>query len=610
MKHKKRSLMRWFGSLRLSHKMMTSVGFLFFCSNLFILLLIGHMVTSSLKQKACEQLQGQLTITLSAMGSSISDITGLMANLASASDMADYIEQGTKYETQYLDIVNGVNESMRILLRANTMVDYVALLLLNQEGFLYNGESQSPVQEDPRYDIRQILLDNYKGAKGFLNSSFQYNVLRENYRDPELNLFYPICRRYEQPGEAPAALLVAGINTRKMHRYVAAENENLHIRLLTADGMVLVSERPEQTGQMEEQIVWYQEKAGQFARGDELVVYQYGPGGVMWIADGTISQKVLFSGVSRMTVILTVVIVLCTLLTIAVITFCCDRFYAPMQEIVLHMQQVSKGNLNEKMRIYEENDFRHLSDGFNCMTESIRELIEEAHRQEQKMTEIRLNALQSQIQPHFLYNTLECVHWQALSDGNAEVSRIVMALSKYYRICLSKGADLVPLSQEIEHIKSYVTIQNMRFDNIIQVEYRIADELLGMMLPKITLQPLVENAIYHGIKTEEERKGHLILTGQKKDGFVLLTVEDDGVGMAADEMEKLNKTINVFINDGSYGVKNVHQRIAIRYGEAYGLSYRANAYGGVTVEIRLPDADGGKEAGREGEVFVQHIDCG
>lgn len=610
MKHnERRSLTRWFGSLRLSHKMMTSVGFLFFCSNLVILLLIGHMATSSLKQKACEQLQGQITITLSTMGGSISDITGLMVNLASASDMADYIEQGAKYEAQYLDIVNGVNESMRILLRANAMVDYVALVLLDQEGFLYVGESQTPVREYPRYDIREVLLDNYQGARCFFNSSFQYNVLRENYRDPELNLFYPICRRYGSPGDAPVALLVAGINTEKMRHYVAAEDGNLHIRLLTADGMVLVSENPEQTGQMEEQFSRYREEAGQFARGDELVVYQYAPGG-MWLADGTISQKVLFSGVRRMTVVMSMVIVFCTLLTIAVSTFFCNCFYAPMQEIVHRMQQMSKGNLNEKMRPYEEKDFRQLSDGFNKMTESIRNLIEEIHEQEQKMTEIRLNALQSQIQPHFLYNTLECAHWQALSDGNIEVSRIVMALSKYYRICLSKGQDFVPLSQELEHIQSYVTIQNMRFDNIVQVEYRINEELMGMTLPKITLQPLVENAIYHGIKIEEDRKGRLLLTGRKKDGYILLTVEDDGVGMAKDEMEKLNQTMDVLINDGSYGVKNVHQRMAIRYGRGYGLFYRTNEYGGVTVEIRLPDEDGGKETGRGRGNFVQHIDRG
>ena len=226
------------------------------------------------------------------------------------------------------------------------------------------------------------------------------------------------------------------------------------------------------------------------------------------------------------------------------------------------------------------------------------------------MTEIRLNALQSQINPHFLYNTLECIHWQALLEGNVEVSRIVMALSKYYRLCLSKGQDLVPLSQELEHTDSYVTIQNMRFDNIVQMEIRIDDGLLDRMLPKITLQPLVENAIYHGIKTEEDRKGHILITGQKVGEEVLLTVEDDGVGMTEEEIDRLNQTIDVLINDGSYGVKNVHQRLAIRYGKEYGLYYRKNPHGGITVEIRLPGTDGEREPGGGEETFVQYIDRG
>ncbi len=587
MKQKKRSLIRWFGSLRLSHKMMTSVGLLFFCSNLIMLILISRMASSSLEEKACEQLQGQLTITLSAMGSSISDITDLMISLTESSDMLNYVDHEEAYKENYLEVVNGANESMRVLLRANNMVDYAALVSFDESAFLYVGEPQIPDREAPRYDIRQILLDNYEGAGRFLNSSIQYNVLRENYRAPELNLFYPVCRRYASPGERPAALLIVGINTEKMLHYVAAEDENLHIRLLTADGVVLVSEHQEQTGIKEERFGQYAGMRGQFACGDDLVVYQYGQEGI-WAADGLISQNVLFSDIRRMTVLLSLVIVLGTLLTIAISSVCCRHFYAPMQEIVHCMQQVAKGDLDWRMRFYEEKDFRQLSLGFNRMTESIRNLILETHRQEQEMTEVRLNALQSQIKPHFLYNTLECIHWQALAEGNTEISRIVMALSRYYRLCLSKGQDMVPLSQELEHTNSYVTIQNMRFDNIVQIEYRIEEGLQSLMLPKITLQPLVENAIYHGIKTEEDRKGRLLITGQEREEDVLLTVEDDGIGMSEEAVRQLNGTINILINDGSYGVKNVHQRIAIRYGKEYGLHYRKNESGGITVEIRLP----------------------
>lgn len=609
MKHKKRSLIRWFGSLRMSHKIMMSVGLLFLCSNLIMLVLISRMASASLEEKACEQLQGQLTITLSAMGNSISDITDLMVSLSAGSDMADYVDQETEYERHFLQVVNGANESMRVLLHANNMVDYVALIRLKEPAFLYVGEPQRPDREDPRFDIRQVFLDNYEDAECFLNSSIQYNVLRENYRVPELNLFYPVCRQYAHPGEDPAALLVVGINTNKMLRYMAEEDEDLHIRLLTSDGVVLASEHREQTGMKEEQFGQYQEQRGQFVRGDDLVVYQYSREGT-WAADGWISQKVLFSDIRRMTLLLSMVIACGTLLTIGISAVCCRRFYAPMQEIELCMQRVAGGELDQKMRAYEEKDFRQLSIGFNHMTRSIQKLIEEVHHQEQEMTEIRLNALQSQIKPHFLYNTLECIHWQALAEGNVEVSKIVMALSRYYRLCLSKGQDIVPLSQELEHTNSYVTIQNMRFDNIVQIRYQIDERLMDLMLPKITLQPLVENAIYHGIKTEEDRKGHLLITGQEQGEDVILTVEDDGVGMSDAEIDQLNQTIDILINDGSYGVKNVHQRIAIRYGTGYGLYYRKNERGGITVEIRLPGQEAEGSSGGGEETFVQYTDRG
>lgn len=174
---------------------------------------------------------------------------------------------------------------------------------------------------------------------------------------------------------------------------------------------------------------------------------------------------------------------------------------------------------------------------------------------------------------------------------------MVLALSRYYRLCLSKGQDIVPLSQELEHTQSYVKIQNMRFDNILEVEYRIPEELMDMPLPKITLQPLVENAIYHGIKPVDDRKGHVVISGTRLADQVLLVVEDDGIGMTPEELDHLNTTIGILVNDGSYGVKNVHQRLSVRYGAGYGLHYASNDAGGVTVTVRLPAWDGRHEEG-------------
>ena len=139
-------------------------------------------------------------------------------------------------------------------------------------------------------------------------------------------------------------------------------------------------------------------------------------------------------------------------------------------------------------------------------------LLEQVKLEQHQMEQIRFHALQSQIKPHFLYNTLDCIHWQAVSDGNKEISVMVKAMAQYYRICLSKGKEIIPLKLEMEHIRSYLIIQNMRYDNIVELEDLITEEYYEIMIPKMTLQPLIENAIYHGIQAKEGGKGRILLS--------------------------------------------------------------------------------------------------
>ena len=132
------------------------------------------------------------------------------------------------------------------------------------------------------------------------------------------------------------------------------------------------------------------------------------------------------------------------------------------------------------------------------MMDDINQLMIKNREEQHQLDQIRFNSLQSQIQPHFLYNTLDCIHWQASADGNKEVSDLIVALAAYYRICLSNGKDIIPLSVELEQIRYYLIIQNKRYGDIIHYENKVDEKYLGVLLPKLTLQPLVENSIYHG----------------------------------------------------------------------------------------------------------------
>jgi two-component system sensor histidine kinase YesM len=253
------------------------------------------------------------------------------------------------------------------------------------------------------------------------------------------------------------------------------------------------------------------------------------------------------------------------------------------------MNDVSKGNLGTRIHTEDtDSDSRKLADGFNRMLDEIDILMEQVKREEQQMTQMQLNALQSQIQPHFLYNTLECIHWQAAADGNREISTMVKALAQYYRICLSSGKDIITLGTELDHIRNYLIIQNMRYDNIINLKINIDKAYYNVEIPKLTLQPLVENSIYHGIRVEEGRKGIVEISARDEDEDIVILLADNGQGMGKEEIERINHTIREFDRTMGYGINNVNKRLELLFGSAYGLRFSPSEAGGLLVEIRLP----------------------
>jgi len=535
---------------------------------------------SSLKSMTYSQLQGQLNVSLSTMSSAIDDIGNLMQSFAASSYVADYVEERYKSAKDTLTTLNNTNEALRMLSRSNNVISYVALLKMNSVHFLYIGDPYT------RSSFYSIILDNYTWSEHIPQSSLRSNLLIDCYDEPRFNLYYPVYNRYSIDSHL-SALMVVGLDTTKMARYLTSPESSSDVRFLSPSGKILVAGDGSQIGKRSSYLEHYTSDHGEINGDSELIAYRKDKYD-RWIVAASVKKNVLLRDIRRIVFMLSLLIIASTLLVIFISTLVCRRFYAPMYQIVLRMKEVSHGNLSTKMPDYEERDFHRVSEGFNRMTDAVQNLLSEVRRREQENTEIRLNALQSQIKPHFLYNTLDCIHWMALAEGNADVSRTVVALSKYYRLCLSRGEDLVPLSQELEHTNEYITLQNILFDDIVSVEYHIDHVLTHMTLPKITLQPLVENSIAHGIKAEDDRRGHILIRGEALDDCVLLTVEDDGVGMAPEDMQRLNDTIDVIINDGSYGVKNVHQRIRIRYGEGFGLHYRKSRSGGVLAELRLP----------------------
>lgn len=183
-------------------------------------------------------------------------------------------------------------------------------------------------------------------------------------------------------------------------------------------------------------------------------------------------------------VLVLVLIVICTSIAGRLLS----HVYAPLDEVVKEMATVSNGCMD--VRINAEalgKGFEEMAEGFNTMMEKLCDAMQEVKNKQEQIAQTKLNALQSQIQPHFLYNTLECIHWQAVAEGNKEISTLVKALASYYRICLSKGKDIIPLEEELQHIRYYMMIQNMRSDQTIELDIQVAECYNHILLPKLML---------------------------------------------------------------------------------------------------------------------------
>ncbi len=269
--------------------------------------------------------------------------------------------------------------------------------------------------------------------------------------------------------------------------------------------------------------------------------------------------------------------------------------YEPLATVVSAMDHISDQELDYRISTEDMGaDFEKLGQGFNSMMDDIAKLMDQVRSEQHQLDQIRFNELQSQIQPHFLYNTLECIQWQASADGNKKVSQLILALASYYRLSLSKGKDILPLKEELEHAKIYLMIQNQRFGNVIKYYIEIPESLHYVRIPKLTLQPLVENSIYHGIRTKEGGAGIICISAIEKNRQVIVTVEDSGTVMTQEQIDQINHSVWEYGEKLGYGVNNVHKRIQLAFGEQYGLKYKLNQNGGTTVLIYLPKDDGVK----------------
>lgn len=260
-----------------------------------------------------------------------------------------------------------------------------------------------------------------------------------------------------------------------------------------------------------------------------------------------------------------------------------DRIHKLSEQMV----QVQNGEMNVEATDESQDEIGQLNRSFNYMLHQLRGLLKKYYDAGQELKSAELKALQAQINPHFLYNTLDMINWKAIERKAPEITDISQALAKFYKLSLSKGKDIISLKDELSHVEQYVKIQNMRYENKIDYRVDVDDEILNCVLPKIILQPLIENAILHGIFKREGVNGVITVSGWQEDMDMVLEVTDNGMGMNEDEINSILSFSTTEESHG-YGVRNIHERIRLMYGEEYGLTYMSESGKGTTVIIRLP----------------------
>ena len=287
----------------------------------------------------------------------------------------------------------------------------------------------------------------------------------------------------------------------------------------------------------------------------------------------------------------TVVVALAWLIRNRVMKSTSEFVMQPIDRIEEVAGKLAEGTLDARLPDTEVTELRNLTIQVNIMADRLEEMMEKSRLDERNLRKAELRTLQEQINPHFLYNTLDAIIWKAEAAEKEEVIALTNALSDFFRISLSSGADWIPVGQERKHIEGYLKIQQTRYRDIMRYEIDIPDEICGFYVLKLLLQPLVENALYHGIKIK--RGGGVIkVKGRLVDDMLEFTVADTGTGMMADDLQLLKDRMKqgqpeVSEGTGGFGLVNVNLRIRLYYNQPQGLNI-ASGPGGTSISFKVP----------------------
>ena len=568
MQNKMKKLLHWVNGIKLRYKLAIFYSLFCFLPVMLLFLLSFLQMRSIIDDKEKLNLQSYLQQSVSSMDrtldgyNSLSDYIAFDRTLAEAFSM----EYGTPYE-QYEQLTQKVDPILRSSSYFHGGMQRITIYTDN--GMVKHDTTVAPVSEIEETDWYQKTLE-HPGLNWFVNY-------------PEKTLFS--ARKLTFSGAREGVnILYMDVDYQKLFTpYAETLISECGLYITDQEGK-LVFEESRFSGKNQNYDLTYSEFLEQRDRGsaDYTILCEQSntTGWTVWLY-----QPVGLAGESMrpIGVMAGVTILICIFAAVLAYFITSGMVSGRIERLTCLMQEVQEGSMDMQVGSDDRDEIGMLYRGFGSMMKRIRTLINEVYLGKITQKEAELKALQAQINPDFLYNTLSLINWKALAAGEEDISRMTLAMSTFYRTALNRGRNVLQVEAELSNTRAYLEIQSMLHDGDFDYEIEAQPEILQCESLNLILQPLVENAIHHGIEEKTDGRGKISVRGWKEDNCVWFMVEDNGVGMEQKVADKI-----LTMESKGYGVRNVDERIRLCYGEKYAMKVESVVGKGTKMTIHFP----------------------
>ncbi|WP_117169587.1 cache domain-containing sensor histidine kinase [Paraliobacillus sediminis] len=561
---------------------------------------LGFLINSTVERVLEEQVNNNTSQLISKVNESlefhINNMQSITYFIAANKDIQLFLNQNSEEESM-------VNEyDITDFLRNFTTIspEVAGLLVVNNEGNYMSNELYAPSGKNLTEEYwYQEAVDN-KGIFKIIGKPEGRSITSlVNYRNDEVvSVVRAVVDPYTQE--------VLGVILIDLKVRVIAETVK-DIRLGKTGYLMVIDDQNQTIYQPNEPLIdtipdqWIDERTtGTFSKlvNDQKLQFIFHKSSFAnWTTIGVFPAKETIFEIREIRYYLVIFVFIIMLFGIPVSYILSNSISKPISELMRFMRKAEEGNLAVRYHEKRHDEIGLLGRSFNKMLAQIDQLMRLTKRHERQKREAEFRSLQANINPHFLYNTLDSIQWMARKQKADDIAEVVESLAKLFRIGLSKGRDMIPLSEEIEHLESYLMIQKMRYREKLNYQIQVDESNRSLYVLKFILQPLVENAIYHGIK-ERRGLGHIIVTAHEKEQKLSIIIQDDGVGMSETQLEEIRQALSEAItrtenqeenrDKKGYGMLNVQARILLTFGEEYGIYMDSKKEIGTRVEIILP----------------------